>query len=264
MELENFSEALDALVASGAENHSDGASIEELHQLVSRLESFVTEATASFESGEEWAADGAKTAPAWLATRCRSRGAPPGAGCASGAPAPSARVRRGLARRCHRARRRPGPRLGEAPAHRVRHGPRRVDARRPGEGDGLRGLLPGPLQYWKKLADPDGADAAEEDRKAARNVFVEASFSGMWLGQMMLDPVSGAIVSGELNRLEHDLFEADCAEAKERLGRPARLDELARTSRSAAPMPSSICDAQRHRPGRGHPPRPALFCLRRL
>ncbi len=52
----------------------------------------------------------------------------------------------------------------------------------------------------------------------------------MWLGQMTLDPVSGTIVAGELNRLEHDLFEADCAEAKERLGRTARIDELARTS----------------------------------
>jgi hypothetical protein len=47
---------------------------------------------------------------------------------------------------------------------------------------------------------------------------------------MTLDPLNGAIVSGELNRLEHDLFEADCAEAKERLGHPARIDELARTS----------------------------------
>ena len=56
------------------------------------------------------------------------------------------------------------------------------------------------------------------------------SFSGMWLGQMTLDPISGSIVSNELNRLEHDLFEADCAEAKERLGRTGRIDELARTS----------------------------------
>ena len=52
----------------------------------------------------------------------------------------------------------------------------------------------------------------------------------MWLGQMTLDPISGSIVANELNRLEHDLFEADCAEAKERLGRTARIDELARTS----------------------------------
>jgi hypothetical protein len=86
------------------------------------------------------------------------------------------------------------------------------------------------LGYWKQLADPDGADASEEERKASRNVFLESSLSGMWLGQMTLDPISGSIVSTELNRLEHDLFEADCAEAKERLGRTGRIDELARTS----------------------------------
>ncbi len=50
----------------------------------------------------------------------------------------------------------------------------------------------------------------------------------MWLGQMTLDPISGSIVADELNRLEHELFEADCAEARERLGRTPRIDELAR------------------------------------
>ena len=86
------------------------------------------------------------------------------------------------------------------------------------------------LDYWKQLADPDGADACDEERKASRNVFLESSLGGMWLGQMTLDPISGSIVAAELNRLEHDLFEADCAQAKERLGRTARIDELARTS----------------------------------
>jgi hypothetical protein len=230
MELENFAEALDALVASGAANHADGASIEELHRLSSRFESFVTEATANFEAGEEWAVDGAKTAPAWIATRCR---------------VPRAAAKRRV-------------RLGRA----LRHLPDVADAWREGDisTDAAQAIASArrhrtesamardeamlvaqaaemgfedfyrALSYWKQLADPDGADAAEEDRKAARNVFLEASFSGMWLGQMTLDPVSGSIVSGELNRLEHDLFEADCAEARERLGRPARIDELARTS----------------------------------
>jgi hypothetical protein len=31
---------------------------------------------------------------------------------------------------------------------------------------------------------------------------LESSYNGMWLGQMTLDPVSGTIVSSELNRLE--------------------------------------------------------------
>ena len=230
MELENFGEALEALVVSEAENYGDGASIEELHRLLSRFEAFVTEATASFEAGEEWAADGAKTASAWLATRCR---VPRGAA--------RRRVRLGRALRhlpeCAEAWREGAIGLEQAQAiasarrHRTESAMARdesmlvAQASEMGFEDFYRAL-----SYWKQLADPDGADAAEEDRKAARNVFVEASFSGMWLGQMTLDPVSGAIVSGELNRLEHDLFEADCAEAKERLGRPARLDELARTA----------------------------------
>jgi Domain of unknown function (DUF222) len=230
MELDDIEEALDALIASGAENHGDGASIERLHRIQSRLESFVTESTTAFEVSEEWAADGAKTAPAWIATRCRI---------------PRAAAKRRV-------------RLGRA----LRHLPETADAWRAGAigTDAARAIASArrhrtessmardeamlvaqaaemgfedfyrALSYWKQLADPDGADAADEDRKASRNVFLEASFSGMWLGQMTLDPVSGTIVSNELNRLEHDLFEADCAEAKERLGRPARLDELARTS----------------------------------
>src|SRR5580693_8211885 len=60
MELENFAAALDELIESGAANYGDGTSIVELHQLQS-----------AFEVGEEWAADGAKTAASWIATRCR-------------------------------------------------------------------------------------------------------------------------------------------------------------------------------------------------
>ena len=102
MELEAFADALDALVAAGAATYGDGASIEELCRLHSRLEAFVTEATAAFEASEEWAADGAKTASAWIATKCRvprADGPPPGAPRALLAPV--ARVRPGLARGRH-------------------------------------------------------------------------------------------------------------------------------------------------------------------
>jgi hypothetical protein len=230
MELDDFAEALDALVASGAQNYGDCASIEELHRHLSRFESFVTEATATFEAGEEWAADGAKTASAWIATRCRLPRS-----------AARRRVRLGRALRhlpeCAEAWREGAIGVDQARAiasarrHRTEASMERDEgmlvsqAAQMGFEDFYRAL-----SYWKQLADPDGADVADEDRKAARNVFLEASFTGMWLGQMTLDPVSGTIVAGELNRLEYDMFEADCAEAKERLGRTARLDELARTS----------------------------------
>ena len=230
MELENFAAALDELIESGADNYGDGSSIVELHQLQSRLDSFVTEATAAFEVGEEWAADGAKTAASWIATRCR------------------------VARRAAKRRVRLGRTLGHLPevAQAWRDGTIGSDqagalaaARRHRSEAALardEEMLVSQakelgfedfarvLEYWKQLADPDGAEASDEERKAARNVFLESSLGGMWLGQMTLDPISGSVVAGELNRLEHDLFEADCAEAKERLGRTARIDELARTS----------------------------------
>lgn len=230
MELENFAEALDALMESGARNYGDGDSIEELHRLLSRFEAFVTEATAAFEMGEEWATDGARTAASWIATRCRIPRA-----------AAKRRVRLGRTLRqlpqCAQAWREgsigtdAALALSSARRHRTEASMARDEAMLVAQAKEL-GFeeFSRALAYWKQLADPDGAEASEVEKKNARNVFLESSYSGMWLGQMTLDPVSGSIVSNELNRLEHDLFEADCAEAKERLGRVARIDELARTS----------------------------------
>ncbi len=230
MELDAFEDALDALMLSDAANYGDCASIERLHRIMSRVEAFVTDATAAFEAGEEWAVDGAKTASAWIASHCR-------------VPRGAARRRVRLARslrhlpECAEAWRAGAIGVDQARAiasarrHRTEASMARdegmlVDqASQMGFEDFHRAL-----SYWKQLADPDGADAADEDRRNARNTFLEASFTGMWLGQMTLDPISGTIVASELNRLEHDLFEVDCAEAKERLGRAARIDELARTS----------------------------------
>src|SRR5271163_4191030 len=230
MELDIFEEALDALVASGAANYGDCESMERLNRLGSRLDSFITEATAAFEAGEEWAADGAKTAASWLAARCRVSRA-----------AAKRRVRLGRTLR-HL------PVVAEAWSDGAIGGDQAqaiASARRPrteASMDRDEALLVAQaaelgfddfyrvLAYWQQMADPDGADASEEERKASRNVYLETSLSGMWLGQITLDPISGSIVANELNRLEHDLFEADCAQAKERLGRTARIDELARTS----------------------------------
>jgi hypothetical protein len=226
--LTDFAEALSALVSSGAENYGDGASMVALHHELARFEAFVTEATAAFEASGEWAGDGAKTASAWIATRCR---------VPRGAARKRARLGRTLRHlpRCAEAWRegRIGADQARAIASARRHRTEASMARdeemlvaqasEMGFEDFYRAL-----SYWKQLADPEGADAAEEDRKAARNVYLEASFTGMWLGQMTLDPISGSIVSGELHRLEHELFEVDCAEAKERLGRTPRIDELAR------------------------------------
>ena len=230
MELENFADALEALIASDAANYGDGESMEKLHHLEARFESFMTEATSAFEAGEHWAAEGAKTAASWIASRCRVPRA-----------AAKRRVRLGRTLRHLPAVAgawREGA-IGEDAAKAIasarRHRTEAAMARDEemlvdqasdmGFEDFARAL-----EYWKQLADPEGAEEGEHEKVASRDVFLETSFGGMWLGQMTLDPVSGSIVSNELNRLEHDLFEADCAQAKERLGRPGRIDELARTS----------------------------------
>ena len=262
MELENFADALEALIASDAANYGDGESMEKLHHLEARFESFMTEATSAFEAGEHWAAEGAKTAASWIASRCRVPRA-----------AAKRRVRLGRTLRHLPAVAgawREGA-IGEDAAKAIasarRHRTEAAMARDEemlvdqasdmGFEDFARAL-----EYWKQLADPEGAEEGEHEKVASRDVFLETSFGGMWLGQMTLDPVSGSIVSNELNRLEHDLFEADCAQAKERLGRPGRIDELARTSgqRRAAAL-VEMATRSRRAPAEGIRPAPLFSVL---
>jgi len=53
----------------------------------------------------------------------------------------------------------------------------------------------------------------------------------MWFGDLRLDPLSGAIVAGQLRRIENELFAADWAEAKQRFGEHMTFTtaDLART-----------------------------------
>jgi hypothetical protein len=85
------------------------------------------------------------------------------------------------------------------------------------------------VHYWAQLAAPDEAEDQETQRRNRRDVYLEPSFDGMYLGRIVLDPISGAIVADELARLEHQLFQADWAEATERLGHKPAISDLGRT-----------------------------------
>ena len=85
------------------------------------------------------------------------------------------------------------------------------------------------VQEWLLHADPDGADRDEMERRDRRQVSLDETFTGMFSGHLLLDPVSGTIVADELRRLEQDLFETDWAQAKTRMGREPLVHELART-----------------------------------
>ncbi len=71
MDLGSLAEAIDHLVGSDPSTCADAESMEILQRQLARLDSFVTTATAAFDASGAWAPDGARTASAWLATRCR-------------------------------------------------------------------------------------------------------------------------------------------------------------------------------------------------
>jgi hypothetical protein len=229
VEIEDLSEVIDQLVSSEAASHGDGESLVELLGQLNRLEAFVTNAASSFESSGEWERDGAKNATTWLSVKCRMR------------KSDARRIfRRGRDLR-HLRGFSQGWSSGEITGSHIDAiaGLRRPDTEEALERDEEMLLehakklrfdsFVSALNYWEQLADPDGTEESEEDRRNRRNVYLESSFTGMWLGKITLDPISGEIVSKELNRLEQVLFEIDWAEASERLGREPVVSELMRT-----------------------------------
>ncbi len=82
---------------------------------------------------------------------------------------------------------------------------------------------------FELVVDPDGAEQGAEDDRNARELHLSQSFGGMWFGRVTLDPISGEIVESTLRPIERELFEADWAAAKERLGRAPLIMELDRT-----------------------------------
>ncbi|HEX4217100.1 MAG TPA: DUF222 domain-containing protein [Acidimicrobiales bacterium] len=228
--IQNLKEALDRLAEAGPLVPADAASVEELISLSNQMEAVVTESVASFDASGEWALDGARTAAAWVSTRCRM-------------PAGAARHRVHLGRRlsdlphCTRAWS-----AGEINAAHVsaiaalskettKEALERDEAVLVDQAKALRfGDFTKVIAYWEQHADPDGTEEAAEKRRAQRDVFLAPSFQGTYLGKMNLDPISGTIVGDELARLERQLFEADWNEATETLGREPKLADLARTS----------------------------------
>jgi hypothetical protein len=87
------------------------------------------------------------------------------------------------------------------------------------------------IRYWCQFAAPDGAEAAAEGRRQRRSAHCSRTLDGMVVIDALLDPVNGEIFARELERLEREMFDADVAEAKERLGPDFTLAELRRTPR---------------------------------
>ena len=205
---------------------ADGESIVALHRQLDRLEAATTRATAAFDAGGAWEADGARSAAAWVATRCHE---PLGLA--------RRRVRVGRALRampaCEQAWLEGG--IGEAQVEELVSVRRRVGEDRfdPDEAVLVHHARALPYRhfgrvvaYWVQAADPDGAEADTGAQREGRRLHLSESFGGTWFLDAVLDPISGEAVSRVLGRIEDELFEADWAEAKQERGDEAGGDDL--------------------------------------
>ncbi len=200
-----------------------------LHHCLARTEAITTRASAAFDAGGAWRADGARSPSAWLSRRC---------------DLPSSTARRRI--RLGRALRHLpvaeaawlAGKLGEAQVAAL------ARARIPATEQALtrdEEMLVSEairlrfdsfvrvLAYWSQRYDPDGAEDAAASGRDARRFHLSQSYQGMWFGDLVLDPISGAIVDNQLARIVDELFEADWAEARARLGDGVTTSDLART-----------------------------------
>jgi hypothetical protein len=241
---------------------TDPASIERLERQLARHEAFVTRKVAAFAASKAWAPSGARNPAAWLAKKC------------------------GLPNSEAKAQVRRGHQLGQFPTMARHWSEGQVTSshldvvgrlRKPSTEDVLdrdEEMLADEAvrchfddyvklaRYWEQHADPDGADADDMERQANRDVYLVPSLGGMRLGKMTLDPISGAIVGDELDRLEGHLFEADWAKAKEELGRDPKVEELCRTPRQRrADAMVEMAIRSRTAPADGRRPEPLFSVL---
>jgi hypothetical protein len=211
-------EALDEIEVDGLSDAELDEAMRVMARATAALEARRARLTGVWDARRCWQASGARTGAAWLAAECRvprqdasrqirlARGMRelPVAGAAWAAgEIGSAHVQRLL-----RAR---NPRTADVLG---RDEESLVDVARSGSFRAFDRAV----AAWLDVVDPDGSDQAAMDRRDRRQVNLSESIGGMWFGNLTLDPVSGAIVGNELRRLEAAMFDADRAEAKERLG----------------------------------------------
>jgi hypothetical protein len=260
-ELAALTKAIDGLVAAGPGAYGSGAALVELQRQVARLECLVTEATAEFDAWGEWATDGARTAASWVSAR-------------SNLPINEARRRvaraRGLRQLplCARAFANGDLNTAHVDALVGLHRPRTEEALRRDEGVLVDQAITLPyrsfiraLAYWEQLADPDGTEHTAQAQRDRRDAWLVRSIDGMFFGKMNLDPIGGTIVAEEHARIGREFFEADWAEAKERLGREPTYADLARTpAQRHADALVEMAVRSRHAPTDGRRPAP-LFSV---
>jgi hypothetical protein len=86
------------------------------------------------------------------------------------------------------------------------------------------------VRAWMDFVDPDGAEERAVKADERRRAHASRTFDGMVRIDAWLDAIGGTEFLAELHRLEKHLFEADWAQARERLGDTTKASDLARTA----------------------------------
>ena len=200
-----------------------------LAQLSSQFQAVEAHALAAWKPRTTWRTDGSRSPASWLAKRTRA----PKKECGSKLWLAHALIKMPLIADAFLA--------GDVgPAHLRRlfdaHSPRTAEAFARDESVFLTWALEcdffrfeQKIGEWLLRNDPDGCSQRDLDRRDRRDAYLTPSFDGMFMGRMLMDPVGGEIFYDELVRLEEELFKADWAEARDRLGREPLASELART-----------------------------------
>ncbi len=256
---------VDAVAALDPEGFADselGPALVALHRARAQLEAATATLAASFDARRLHRVDGARTAAAWIATQTR---------CPEGEARRWVRLGRAVRAMPATAAAWLAGRIGTAHVEkltRARAGGRAedFDTAEAGLVDTAREhsffVFARAVDYWCQAADPDRAEADTEAQQERRRVHLSESLDGMWLGDLVLDPISGTIVAGELARLEKRLFDQDWAQAKQRLGRKPTIDELARTpAQRRADALVEMARRSRTAPANGRRPAPLFTVL---
>ena len=203
-----------------------------VHRARAVLDAAVARLTGVFDLRRAWAADGARTAAAWLAHRCHTSPA------ATRRQVRIARLLRSMPTT------RAALRDGRIDAQHVQVLARLAGSARPHVAARFiadEELLVGfavdlrfddferAVAYWLQQADADGVERDAADEEAARYLHASTTLGGTVVLDGCLPPVAGAVLAEALRRIESELFHEDWADARAEHGEQVRLEHLGRT-----------------------------------
>ncbi|MGH9178222.1 MAG: hypothetical protein ACRD0N_06680 [Acidimicrobiales bacterium] len=235
--LEELEAVVEGLCSTEAEALADPEAMVVLQRCLTRMEAAVTRATGASDTSGAWASTGSRGAAMWLSVH-------------AGLPTPVARRQVRLARALRQLPVAEQAWLGgdihqahvavldRACNTRTEEAMARDEEVLVGQARRMSfGVFCSVVDYWRQHADPDGCEKDAAADYAARRVDVSRSFRDIVVIDGQLEPVLGNIFVNQLKAIERELFEADWAEARARLGEGAGGPTCAAPRPSAGPTP---------------------------